>query len=196
MVEIFLMRHGDVDRPGGAHAQPGDSLNGRGKERMRQAAVSLPRGSIGIVCSSLLRARQSAAILAAASGLRLVAEIDELAEWCAPRRVWGLIPTAYPPEYQEWRVRRFDEPDLAFEDGESLSQLYRRASRAALRLEKLSTQVGPLTVVSHGVVMGVVTRLGSSPSSAFAEAIADEWAYAELRPWDPLAAHRFTRSGR
>lgn len=152
---------------------------------MHQAAFSLPRGTAGIVCSPLLRARQSAAIVAAATGLRLVAEIDELAEWRAPSLVWGLTPASYPPEYREWRIRRFDEPDLAFEDGESLSELHERASRAALHLITLSTQVGPLTVVSHGVILSVMTRMGLSPSDAFAEAIADDWRYGELRRWDP-----------
>ncbi|PJN32223.1 phosphoglycerate mutase [Streptomyces sp. CB02959] len=186
MAEVWLMRHGAYEghRPG--HHAPFDAALTQEGRRQVHNALPLPDGIAGIITSPLPRARQTAGLLALLTGLPLLTSTALLAEWRAPSSVLDRIPDNYPPDYRTWRNRRLTEPDLRFEDGESLADLHTRAARCACFLRHAARTHGSILAVSHKLILGVLTRLPEGPT-AFATATTDPWHFAERRrfttPW-------------
>ncbi|WP_165989028.1 histidine phosphatase family protein [Streptomyces sp. YIM 98790] len=182
MPDIWLMRHGAYDghRPG-LHAPSDAPLTPEGRQHLI-SALPLPAGITGIITSPLPRARQTAEVLRDLTGLTLLDASDLLAEWRAPTCVLNRTPDTYPPAYRAWRTLRTTSPDLACEDGESLSALHSRATRCVAYLHDLAArQQGPLLAVSHKLLLGVLTHLPQGPA-AFETASRTPWPFATTRP--------------
>lgn len=181
MAEIWLMRHGAYagHRPG-YHAPPAAPLTQDGRAQIRAAASALPEHIAGIVTSPLLRAQQSATEIAATTGLPVLAVSDLLAEWRAPSAVLGQTPEAYPEGYRAWRLRRRFEPESAYQDGESLADLHRRSRRCSELLQTLTKANGTLLIVSHKILLGILTRPHGGPET-FDRAALATWPFAQLR---------------
>ncbi|WP_326597893.1 histidine phosphatase family protein [Streptomyces sp. NBC_01803] len=181
MADIWLMRHAAYEghRPG-YHAPPNAALTPEGHDQIRHA-LPLPDGITGIVTSPLLRARQTAEALRSLTGLPIVATTDLLAEWHAPTAVHGHTPDTYPPAYRTWRTHRTTYPDLAYEDGESLTTLHTRATHCAHYLRGLTEQrQGPVLAISHKLLLGVLLRLPQGPAS-FEATVHTPWPFATVK---------------
>jgi probable phosphoglycerate mutase len=175
------MRHGTcadgLFRPA-AHARPESPLTAAGKQEVELAALRLRSGSaeVAIVTSSpLIRARQTAAVVAQGLNSRLAEPFDVFAEWHAPDCVLGLAPHEYPAAYLDWRVRRATDPDSALLGGESLTDFAARAVDATALATLLTEIHGQVIIVSHRLIIGAVAAFYSGlqhPAEVF-EAAAD-----------------------
>jgi probable phosphoglycerate mutase len=163
---ILWMRHGTCDDGlclPAAHARPDSPLTIGGIVEAELAAHELRkrRWQPGLIVSStLLRARQTASVVARTLGVDLAQPTAAFAEWQAPYCVLGRTPAQYPPEYVAWREQRTYQADAALPGGESLGAFAHRAGEARAIASDLATQNGPVLVVSHRLLIGAVAALG------------------------------------
>jgi probable phosphoglycerate mutase len=163
----------------GHHAQPDAPLSAEGRTQVHRA-LPLPSVITAIVTSPLLRARQTAGLLSQLTGIPVIDTTPLLAEWRAPSMVIGHTPDTYPPEYRAWREQRATHPSLACGDGESLAELYDRASRCAEYLAEVRRdRNGDVLAVSHSVLLSALTCLDTrsqNPEAVFRQ----EWLFARV----------------
>jgi broad specificity phosphatase PhoE len=185
LADIWLMRHAAYEghRPG-HHAPPDAPLSAEGRAQILRV-LPLPTEITAIVTSPLLRAHQTADLLSYLTGLPLIGTSALLSEWRAPSVVSGRTAEEYPTAYLAWREQRKANPSLACMDGESLADLHHRAGRCADYLSTATRdQGGGIIVISHKLLLGVLTRLTAGPQ-AFEAAAQAEWPFADRRPFDP-----------
>ncbi|MFJ2958593.1 histidine phosphatase family protein [Streptomyces sp. NPDC087270] len=171
MADIWLMRHAAYEgHHPGHHAPPDASLSAEGRVQVRRA-FPLPPSITAIVTSPLLRASETADLLSQLTGIPVIDTTPLLAEWRAPSMVIGHTPDTYPPEYRAWREHRATNPSLACGDGESLAELYDRASRCAEYLAEVCRgRNGDVLALSHNVLLSALTCLNTrsqNPEAAF-----------------------------
>ncbi|MDR7303501.1 histidine phosphatase family protein [Haloactinomyces albus] len=176
---VLWMRHGTCDdglRRSGSHARPDSPLTICGTVeaevtarylRQRDRLLSL------VVPSPLRRARQTASIVAGTLGAHLAEPLAAFAEWCAPYCVLGRNAVEYPPDYQEWRKQRSQEPDSSLPGGESLRAFAERAAEAMTAARSFANENGHVLVVSHRMLIGAVSALNRGyqhPAEIFSHA--------------------------
>lgn len=163
---FYLLRHAETATPHVFHGGESDiHLSDRGHEQARQVAASLRAlGPATLVSSPMLRARQTAAAIAACCGLSPVIEPD-----LHERRVGALQGTPNRPETGLWpdTLARWTAGDThhAPDTSESWDQVQSRALRALDRLARTGYP-GPLAVVAHGLLLKValLTITGEGPA--------------------------------
>jgi probable phosphoglycerate mutase len=142
---ILLVRHGETDGNAARILQRADvPLNERGMRQAEHLARRLcAHGFVGIVCSDLLRARMTAAPLAALSGIAI--EENPLLQ---ERNFGDLRGVAYA----ELPENPFG-PDFMPPNGEDWPTFHARVSDAfAFIVSRRRGLDGPLVVVTHGLV--------------------------------------------
>ena len=155
MSRIALVRHGETDwnRDGRLQGRADVPLNDTGRRQAAELAPLLAGGSWVVVLSSpLVRATETAEILAAAAGLSTGAPVADLVE-----RSYGEAEGLTAAEAE----RRW--PDGAWPGLEGLDAL---AERGVTALERLAEALAPadLAVVAHGaLIRAVASRLGGVP---------------------------------
>jgi len=142
---ILLVRHGETDGNAARVLQrPDVPLNDRGIRQAEQLArrLSAP-GFAGILCSDLLRARMTAAPLAARSGLAI-----ELTPLLQERNFGDLRGMAYAALAED----PFG-PDVVPPNGEDWPTFHARVADAfACIVSRRRSANGTLVVVTHGLV--------------------------------------------
>ena len=161
LVEVLLVRHGqstwNVERRWAGQADPPLSDEGRRSCGLLVAALG-GQGIGAVACSDLVRARQTAEILAGGLGLGGVLVDPRLRERAAPR--WsGLtaveIERLYPGRLAQWRAGVFYDIPGA----EPWDQFVARAEAGVRAVaEKLSGH-GRLLVVTHAGALRAVELL-------------------------------------
>lgn len=151
MKTIYLVRHGESEGNVGKVLQGADAtLTDKGRAQARVVAercASLPVDTL--ISSTMVRAGETAAAIAAATGLT-VEESDLFVERGRPSSVVGkspLDPAALLTD-AAWNLSTFDEGPKV-EDGECFSELKVRANHALQFLADHSSD--SILVVSHGV---------------------------------------------
>lgn len=152
---IWLARHGETPynverRFQGQTAVP---LNERGREQAAELARNVVASGIPFValwCSPLLRARQTADVVAAATGLE-VREDPRLMEtdtgaWTD--RLFADVERESPKRYAEYHET---DPDFAFPGGESLEEQQERVVAAMVDITQ-SGELPALVVCHRGVI--------------------------------------------
>ena len=142
---ILLVRHGETDGNAARILQrPDEPLNERGISQAERLAQRLSaRGFVRILCSDLLRARMTAAPLAARSGIT-IEESPLLQE-----RNFGDLRGV---PYAELTENPFG-PDFAPPNGEDWPGFYARVADAfALIASRRRSVNGTLVVITHGLV--------------------------------------------
>ncbi|MFN9367846.1 MAG: histidine phosphatase family protein [Planctomycetia bacterium] len=156
----YLVRHGrsvsnQEGRVQGRADVPLSPLGQRQAEIMAGWALSLPHVD-EVWSSPLVRARDTAAPIAAALGLevRVAADLAELDAGIFQGHLWSDLEARFPEAVARWRS---GDADFAIPGGESRSQL---AARGRAALETLTARAAPaIVVVAHG---GILTAaLGS-----------------------------------
>jgi probable phosphoglycerate mutase len=142
---ILLVRHGETDGNAARILQrPEVPLNDRGMHQAEQLALRLSQhGFVHILCSDLLRARMTAAPIAARSGIAI--EENPLLQ---ERNFGDLRGTPYAD---------LDEdpfgPDFAPPNGEDWPMFHARVAEAfAFVVRRRRSLEGTLVVVTHGLV--------------------------------------------
>ncbi len=145
---VHLVRHGEVENPDHiVYADlPGFGLSAEGRSQARELADHLRDRPIAAVCSSpLLRARQTAAPIAAAGGME-VTVVDDLTEWrllalwSGVR--WEELSRRFPGELEAYLTHPWNLPASP----ESLQAL---AARMIAAIDRLRPTTGELVLVSH-----------------------------------------------
>jgi broad specificity phosphatase PhoE len=180
LADIWLMRHAAYagHRPG-HHARPDAPLSEEGRQQVHDA-LPLPTDTSGIITSPLVRARQTAELLAHHTSLPILAISELLAEWRAPTTILDRTPTTYPLAYRNWRQQRLDDPTSRYEDAETLAELHHRALECATFLATVADKHGAILAVSHKLLLGVLRHRESGPR-AFAKAAERPWHFTERR---------------
>jgi broad specificity phosphatase PhoE len=148
-MQVFLIRHGEVDNPDHVvYADlPGFGLSTNGREQAAAAATRLSNADVTLVVSSpLRRAVETAAAIAAACGCEVVAD-ERLTEWRLSSRwagtPWGALPSVFPGELEAYLG---NPEDLPFSP-ESLRALAERVGNAVTDWWKQAG--GQIAFVSH-----------------------------------------------
>ena len=157
MTQLYLVRHGQTDWnvDGRYQGQTDRPLNAAG----RAQAMSLSRQLAGlrfvaVYSSDLERARETAEILAAPSGLAV--QLDprlreiKLGEW--EGQVMAEIAARYPAA---WAERLRDPVYARAPEGESVAEVAARVAEAATAIAR-AHPVGPVLIVSHGVALATL----------------------------------------
>ncbi len=171
-MSILLIRHGETAANAARIMQrPDVPLSARGIRQAAQLAERLlALGFAHVVCSDLLRARMTAAPLAARG--HAIEETPLLQE----RNFGDLRGTPYDQLTEDPFAPGFLPPG-----GESVEVFHQRVAQAfALIVERRRALSGALVVVSHGLVCGALLR-----NHARASAVPDGFANAGLTVLDP-----------
>mgnify|MGYP000883518997 FL=1 len=159
MTELILIRHGETDwnRELRFQGQVDVPLNAIGHEQARRAGLQLAGETVQhLVCSDLLRTRQSAMPSAQQLGLRAVndAALREQNFGVVDGMRSGDIESQYPQAWSRWL--EFDA-DFAFDGGESTRVFHARVMAALGRLAQ--HHAGRcLLIVTHGGVLDMIYR--------------------------------------
>lgn len=159
MTELILIRHGETDwnRELRFQGQIDVPLNETGLEQARRVGERLAGEAVQqLVCSDLLRARQTAA----APAVRLA--LSPVNDAALREQNFGVvdgmrahdIQAQHPSAWERWVA--FDA-DFAFDGGESTRQFHARVMAALLRLAA-AHRGQTLAVVTHGGVLDMVYR--------------------------------------
>jgi broad specificity phosphatase PhoE len=157
---ILVARHGETadnvppQRFMGSRDTP---LNDRGREQARALAAAVAdAGLVAVWSSQLERARETAAIAAAALGLE--PRVDErLAESHRGRWEGRLVTDIAREEPEAWAAWQRAGADFRFPGGESLAEHQRRALAA---LETVRDGPLPALVVAHGGTIRAIAAAG------------------------------------
>ena len=147
---LVLVRHGETDwnRDGRIQGQTDVPLNDRGREQARQLAEELVGSEFDAVyASDLARARETAEIVAARTGLPVILDADlrelDFGAWEGLTAVE--IRARWPGAFEQWATVGLDR----YDGGESHDQLAARVLAAARRLAA-THQGEQILLVAHG----------------------------------------------
>ncbi|SDU64626.1 bifunctional RNase H/acid phosphatase [Jiangella alkaliphila] len=168
---LHIVRHGQTPmtaaRRFSGGGVPGPSLDETGLEQAARAAELLStRGAVAVVCSPMVRTRETADVIGRRLGL--TPTVDEawreadFGEWDG--LTLAEIGERYPDALAAW----YGVPALRPPGGESLDDVVPRVSAARDAL--LAAYPGqPVVVVTHSIPMRTLTRLalGAPPESLF-----------------------------
>lgn len=147
---IHLVRHGETDwnREGRLQGWTDVPLNPTGIEQARAAASALGSRSIGMIVSSdLSRARATAELIATTAGVKV--ETDPALRERRYGVAEGQLRVDLDRQFGGRFAERWDDPDFAFERGETRRELYERLGRflTALLVRPANQEI---VLVSHG----------------------------------------------
>ena len=166
MTTMLLIRHGEIVRPRDTSNFDEAPLSLRGRDQMAALVNAWPADRpSALYASPLLRAMESAEILADAFGLPIVVR-PCLREWAAD--VMG-IPQ---PEYESLEARAWDDLTFVPPSGESLEMAARRG-RACLESVAEHHEDDTIVVVGHGTLFSLMTASlrGERPTAAYKASI-------------------------
>lgn len=159
---IYLARHGETDDnapPARVQGSIDTPLNARGREQARRIAAELGNSGIAAVYSSqLVRARETAEIVAGELGLAVTVD-ERLAE--SQRGEWEgrLIEEIEREEPDLWASWRRGGAEFRFPGGEALAE---HAARVKAALEDVRRGPLPALCVCHGGTIRCAFALGHS----------------------------------
>lgn len=154
MQELYYSRHGQtVDLTTGHRSRRDTELTRKGWNEARSAGHTLLEHAVVpslIVCSGLIRARQSAEAIAKVIGYNLshIRSLDLLNE-----RLWGEAEGILNTEIKQRWPGGFDTVPGA----ETVEALQERARQAVARLRSLDAEV--VLVVGHGTIGRAIVRV-------------------------------------
>ena len=159
LTRIFLLRHGQTawNAEQRIQGQLDIPLDATGLQQAQRLAGALRDEAIEVLYSSdLQRAAQTAAPLAAATGLPVQtdARLRERSFGAFEGRTYAEIETQWPQDALRWKLR---EPGFGPGGGEPLQAFYDRSVQAVLRLA--ARHPGQtIAIVAHGGVLDCVYR--------------------------------------
>jgi len=165
--EVLLVRHGETADNASARFQGrlDTPLNDRGRVQSHELAQALrDEGLRALYSSPLLRAHETASIIAAAIGLEPI--LDErlveadAGEWAG--RLIADILAGERAEYARWRAA---DPGFRFPGGESVAE---QAGRIAAALADVAHGPLPALVITHGGTIRAIEGIDALADGAVA----------------------------
>ncbi|TYP56798.1 alpha-ribazole phosphatase [Thermosediminibacter litoriperuensis] len=161
MARIFLVRHGETlwNRNFLYQGQKDIPLNEKGRQQAERLAKVLKRETFDAVYSSdLERALETAEIIAAPRGLRVISTKDlrelSFGEW--EGHSYQELEEKYPDEFHRWRC---DPGENRPPGGESLKDLMERVS-SFVKLAAKNHPEGNILIVTHaGPIRAILTAV-------------------------------------
>lgn len=174
MTHFLIIRHGETlwNREHRIQGQLDSPLSPTGLQQAESLGWRLRKEGLDLLVSSDLgRTLQTAAPIAAATGLGIVkdARLRERAFGVFQQMTPEEIKERWPDEYERWQAR---DPEFAMEGGESLMQL--RARLTACVEELAGRGYAKVGVVTHGGALDALYRIATGTP------------YSTVRAW-PLA---------
>ncbi|WP_414654561.1 histidine phosphatase family protein [Ideonella sp.] len=162
VTRILAVRHGETawNVDSRLQGQTDISLNAVGQEQARRLAEALAGEDLdAIVCSDLVRARDTAQAVADRTGLALNTDagLRERHFGIFQGHTYAEVERLWPEESARWRRR---EPDFGAEGGETLQGFYDRCVATASRLAEAHPG-RTLLLVTHGGVLDCLYRAAS-----------------------------------
>ena len=167
MTELILVRHGETDwnRELRFQGHVDLPLNDMGHEQARRLGLRLAGEVVQqLVCSDLLRARQTAQPVVAQLGAQLAPAflIDEALDVDLREQNFGVVDGLRVPEVQQQHPQAWQQwlqfgADYAFAGGETVRQFHARVMAAVQRLSLMYTGQS-VVVVTHGGVLDMIYR--------------------------------------
>ena len=108
-LQLLLVRHGESEANAGTSSDPDCPLSPRGFEQARELAARLAAADLSgftAITSPYRRARQTADIIAAATGMRFAVD-EDIREWAQDATVAGRFYPREDPEQLIERLRHF-----------------------------------------------------------------------------------------
>lgn len=156
-LKVYFIRHGETpwNREGRCQGITDISLTEKGYRQAHSIAEALRGEPLSLVLSSpLVRARETAAVIAEPHGLT-VETATELQEW-NQGELEGLAASELLRDYRVFFERWFKDPaGTAPPGGEPLQALQNRAWPVIDALRERSLE-GPVAVVSHNMTIGTI----------------------------------------
>jgi broad specificity phosphatase PhoE len=163
MGTLLLARHGETDwnRENRFQGRADPPLNEAGREQARELAARLAREPLAAVFTSpLQRAAETADIVAAKRGLRVLAESGlleiDVGSWSGLTR--AEIEQRFPDGYRRWL-----ELASGWDDGESYEELGQRVVPTLIRIGAAHDGVPVLVVTHSGPIRAAVAAAEGIP---------------------------------
>lgn len=157
MTHLYLVRHGQTDWnvEGRWQGQADVPLNERGRQQAAHIARSLSEvGLVAIYSSDLIRAHETAGVLADLTGLEV--QLDPRLREIHQGQWQGLLVTDIEEQYgREFRRRRNDPLNVAPPGGETVLQVRERVVDAIQDIVQQHPHER-VAVVSHGFALAVI----------------------------------------
>jgi broad specificity phosphatase PhoE len=149
MIRVFVARHGETDwnREGRWQGQSGPGLNQTGREQAGALAARLAALKLdALYTSDLARASETAAIVAAATGLTAIADLGlrevDVGDWRGLTR--EQVSHSHPDGYRRWL-----QGEAGWSGGETYEQMHERTV-AAMAAIVAGAPGARIAVISHG----------------------------------------------
>jgi broad specificity phosphatase PhoE len=186
---MYLARHGQTayNAEGRFQGQGAVPLDATGRA---QAAELAERAAayefVALWCSPLLRARETADVVASRIGLRPRedARLMETDSGTWTDRSFAEVQTEAPEEFARFKN---GDPTFAFPDGESFAQ---QGVRVAAAFYDIKRAEAPALIVCHGGVIRIALFQRTKDRNALSDAIPN----ATIVPLDPHGSRRVHRS--
>ncbi len=149
--DLFLVRHGEVSNTGAYIGSSDLPLTEAGRSQALSMARTLPSSPVRCLCSPLLRARQTAGIVARYHDLapEYIADLREIDFGRWEGLTFPDIEASDPELVGCWLS---EKADFTFPEGENIKSFRRRVCALAPAL----TALGDTLVVAHGGVIRVL----------------------------------------
>jgi probable phosphoglycerate mutase len=165
-MRVYLIRHGETTAAPGTLTgrMPGVHLSGRGRASVRALAATIEPGRLDAIYSSPMeRTQETAAALAAVTGLRVhleqaLNEID-FGEWS------GMTFDALAGR-EDWQAFNRRRSEGQAPRGESASEVQRRTIEAIERLRAAGAHQAPALVTHGDIIRSAVLRYLGLPLDA------------------------------
>lgn len=175
-MKLLLVRHGETEwnKLGKFQGQCAIALNSRGLDQARETAPAvIAGGHLSLYASPLCRTMQVAAEISRVAGVPVVPVpgLMELDLGDLEGVTGAEMRAGWPEVYATWRQ---DPCKAVMPNGESLSQLQKRAWQAILELEQGHAEDDVLVAVSHNfAIRTIIAELLGMPLSNFHRMVLD-----------------------
>ncbi len=188
---MYLARHGQTayNAEGRFQGQGAVPLDATGRAQAAELAErAVPYEFAALWCSPLLRARETADVVAGRIGLvaREDARLMETDSGDWTDRSFAEVQAEAPAEFERFRT---GDPTFAFPGGESFAQ---QGVRVAAAFHDIKRAEAPALIVCHGGVIRIALFQRTKDRELLGESVPN----ATIVPLDPRGSRRIQRAGR
>jgi broad specificity phosphatase PhoE len=168
MMRLTLVRHGETEhnRGGLTLGRHDVALNDLGRQQAAALAASFSKRPAAVYSSPLIRARDTAAAIAAAAGVPVIVEpgLIEMDVGEMEHLTRDELRARYPDFVRQWFA---DAADARMPGGETLREVQDRAWHAVERIRTAHADADVVAVTHNFVILATISRALGIPLSGF-----------------------------